>query len=81
MKLKFNGSLERTTTGCAPCGTKKVSESVFRNSKTYYLPSGATLTFRYGQTYDVSEEDAEFLLLYNWDDDNGVNHRQFEVIE
>lgn len=81
MILRFNGSVERESHGCVPCGTRSVSESVFRRSKTYYLPSGRSLTFRVGQTYDVSEEDGEFLLLYNWDDEHGVNHRQFEVVE
>ena len=81
MIIKFNGSLEREEHGCVPCGTKKVGQSVFKTSKLYYLPSGISLTFRVGETYDVSEEDAEFLLLYNWNDDNGENHRQFEVVE
>lgn len=63
MIVKFLGVKEKRTTGCPVCGNRS-SDTVFRMSKSYILPSGATKLFRMGQEYDLNERDAQFLLSY-----------------
>lgn len=63
MKIKFNGIYEKKTRGCPVCGRSK-SEIVFSTTKSFYLPSGRLQTFRVGNEYEVSDEDAHFLLSY-----------------
>lgn len=64
MKLKFNGLEIKTKTGCVPCGKAKGSTSL-QTTKTFFLPSGRTVTFRQGRAEEVSAEDGAFLLDYN----------------
>lgn len=76
MRIRFNGIVERHTTGCHSCGAHK-TDLGFTMKKRYILPSGAAITFRVGCPVEVSDEDAEFLLSYKYTDSNGI-HQVFE---
>ena len=62
MKVIFKGVKEKRS-GCPVCGHAH-SDTVFRTSKEYILPSGRIQTFRINQEYDLNERDANFLLSY-----------------
>lgn len=62
MTVVFKGIMEKRTKGCN-CKGKK-SEWTFVAYKSYILPSGITKTFRKGRPEEVSDEDGEFLLMY-----------------
>lgn len=63
--IRFMGlrELEQKSSGC--CGRRRVSEYVIKREKRMVLPSGRIVTFRIGETEDVSEEDGKFLLSLN----------------
>lgn len=79
MKIKFNGIVEKASHGCGSCGSKR-TETVFRTSKTYILPSGSTKTFISGRPEDVSDRDAAFLLSYKYTTPEGAVKQVFEVV-
>lgn len=80
MKLKFNGITEKRSKGCPVCGGGgRKTDIAFRTTKTFILPSGVTKTFRAGKIEEVSEEDGDFLLSYNYTL-NGVTKPSFEVV-
>lgn len=62
MKVVFKGVYETKRKGCHVCGARSAGTTAFSAVKTYYMPSGQTLTFRAGVPKDVSDSDAEFLL-------------------
>lgn len=70
MKVVFNGTIEKRSSGGCRCKGKTTSSSFVR-SKTYILPSGLTKKFVAGQPVEVSERDGEFLLSYVYKDVNG----------
>ena len=63
MRVKFKGIIEKVSKGCN-CKAR-ISQKQMVTKKHYYLPSGATKTFRAGVVTDVSDEDGEFLLGLN----------------
>lgn len=79
MKIKFNGVMEKRRKGCSVCGSKR-TEMGFSGSKTYILPSGITKTFRAGRCEEVKDEDAQFLLSYQYAQ-NGEVVKVFEVCD
>lgn len=79
MTLKFNGITEKKSRGCNCGGGGRKTEVAFRTTKTFILPSGITKTFRAGKTEEVSKEDGDFLLSYNYTL-NGVTKPSFEVV-
>ncbi len=79
MTIKFNGMTEKRKKGCSVCG-RRHSESGFSVSKTYILPSGVTETFRAGRCVEVKDEDARFLLSYQYEKDGQI-HKVFEVCD
>lgn len=79
MTIKFNGVMEKRKKGCSVCG-RKHTEFGFSGSKTYILPSGITKTFRAGKCVEVKDEDARFLLSYQYEK-NGEVHKVFEVCD
>lgn len=70
MKVVFNGTVEKRTSGGCNC-KGKTSSSTFIRSKMYILPSGRSVTFTVGQPVEVSERDGAFLLSYIYKDVNG----------
>lgn len=64
MRVKFNGLVEKRSKGCHVCG-KRSTDSQFVMKKRYILPSGRIETFRVGEEVEVSDEDGNFLMLYN----------------
>ena len=70
MKVVFNGTVEKRTSGGCNCKGKTTSSSFVR-SKMYILPSGRTENFIVGQPKEVAERDGEFLLSYIYKDING----------
>lgn len=81
MKIKFNGLLEKKSSGGCNC-KKQGSEYGFVNSRMYILPSGQTKTFFVGKVEDVSERDGQFLLSYNQAPDlNGHSREVFTKVE
>lgn len=79
MRLRFNGVVERRSSGCPVCGHAKIT-SVFVADKSYYLPSGRHMLFRKGQEYEVGDRDAKFLLSYKYETGKEIKHA-FEVVE
>ena len=79
MKLKFTGVIEKRSGGCGACG-KKHTDRVMKTSKTYILPSGITKTFIAGRVEEVSDTDAAFLLLYQYETPEGEIKEVFEVV-
>ena len=79
MTIKFNGVIEKRRKGCSVCGSKH-TENGFSGSKTYILPSGITKTFRAGKCVEVKDEDAEFLLSYQYEKDGKIM-KVFEVCD
>lgn len=80
MKLKFNGMYENKSSGCGVCGKRHGGGRRFITVKTFYLPSGGTLTFRANNVYELVDKDAEFLLKYNYRNDRGEKVSVFEVV-
>ena len=80
MKVVFNGMIEKKSGGCGSCG-KRRTENQFVAYRTFILPSGIIKTFRAGVPETVSPEDANFLLMYRYQDANGVVKNAFEVVE
>ena len=80
MKVVFNGSLEKRTSGGCNC-KGKVTSSSFVRSKLYILPSGQTKMFYAGKPVDVTEEDGRFLLSYVYKDINGDSRAVFSKAE
>lgn len=62
MKVKFNGMHVGSSRGCPVCGRGKVTKDSYVAVKTFFLPSGASKTFRVGMIEEVSERDGKFLL-------------------
>ena len=63
MKIKFNGMKVASSRGCPVCGKGRATKDNYVSVKTFFLPSGASKTFRVGVVEEVSERDAKFLLL------------------
>ena len=79
MRVKFNGIMEHRSSGCGACG-RKHTDRVMKTSKTYILPSGVTRTFYAGRVEEVSDQDAEFLLSYQYVASDGAVKKVFEVV-
>ena len=79
MRVVFNGTIEKKSSGCRCKG--KVTNSSFVRSKMYILPSGRTENFIVGQPKEVSERDGEFLLSYVYKDVNGDQRAIFSKVE
>lgn len=80
MKIRFTGVLEKRTGGCSRCGGGHTGQK-FATAKTYILPSGITKTFIAGRAEEVSDRDAAFLLLYQYQTPDGEVRKVFEVVE
>ena len=80
MKVVFNGTIEKKSSGGCNC-KGKVTNSTFVRSKMYILPSGRTQHFIVGQPVEVSERDGAFLLSYIYTDDNGDMRAVFTKVE
>lgn len=80
MKVVFNGTIEKKSSGGCNC-KGKVTSSTFVRSKMYILPSGKTETFVVGQPKEVSERDGQFLLSYVYKDANGDQRAIFSKVE
>ena len=80
MKVVFNGTIEKRSSGGCNC-KGKVTSSSFVRSKMYILPSGRTHTFVVGQPVEVSEQDGYFLLSYVYKDVNGDTRAIFSEVE
>lgn len=80
MKVVFNGTVEKKSSGGCKCKGKTTSSSFIR-SKMYILPSGRSHTFVVGQPVEVSERDGEFLLSYVYKDVNGDLRAVFSKVE
>lgn len=78
MKLRFTGMIEKRKSGCGCRGAS--TGAAFISSKFFILPSGAKKTFRVGVAEEVTEQDADFLLSYNYTDPRGTVHNVFEVV-
>lgn len=64
MKVKFNGIVEKKTSGGCNCKRQSTGYS-FSNVRMFILPSGTKKTFYAGDTAEVSETDGKFLLSMN----------------
>ena len=80
MKVVFNGTIEKRSSGGCNCKGKTTSSSFVR-SKMYILPSGRSQNFILGQPVEVSERDGAFLLSYIYKDVNGDLRAVFSRVE
>lgn len=81
MKVVFNGTVEKRTSG-GGCRCKgKVSGASYVKTKMYILPSGQSKTFFAGKVEEVSEQDGNFLLSYVYKDVNGDYRAVFTKVE
>lgn len=80
MKVVFNGTVEKRSSGGCNCKGKVTSAS-FVNSKLYILPSGKSQQFYAGKPVEVSEQDGNFLLSYIYKDANGDTRAIFSKVE
>ena len=80
MKVVFNGTVEKRSSGGCNC-KGKTTNSTFIRSKMYILPSGRSETFIVGQPVEVSERDGQFLLSYIYKDVNGDLRAIFSKVE
>lgn len=80
MKVVFNGTIEKRTSGGCNCKGKVTSAS-FINNKLYILPSGKSQQFYVGKPVEVSERDGNFLLSYIYKDANGDTRPIFSRVE
>ena len=80
MKVVFNGTIEKRSSGGCKCKGKTTSSSFVR-SKMYILPSGKSQTFVVGQPVEVSERDGNFLLSYIYKDVNGDTRAIFREVK
>lgn len=79
MKVVFNGTIEKRSSGCNCKG--KMTSSSFVTSKLYIMPSGRAHQFIIGQPVEVSERDGNFLLSYIYKDANGDTRSVFREVE
>lgn len=80
MRVVYKGQIEKTETGCAPCGNKRKGRSHFVTERSFFVPSGQQIKFRLNEPVNVSKRDGEFLLQYNYDDENGMRRAVFEEV-
>lgn len=80
MKVMFNGTVEKRTSGGCNCKGKVTSAS-FVNSKNYIMPSGKSQQFYVGKPVEVSDKDGEFLLSYIYKDANGDSRAVFSKVD
>lgn len=81
MRVKFNGMVTKGGGGgCIPCGKSRKSSSKFSYMVELMLPSGAFVTFRAGQEYDVQDIDANYLLKHGTVNIGGEEKPVFEVV-
>lgn len=80
MKVVFNGTVEKKSSGGCRCKGKTTNSSFIR-SKTYIMPSGRSHTFIVGQPVEVSERDGQFLLSYIYKDANGDLRAVFSKVD
>ena len=80
MKVVFNGTIEKRSSGGCNCKGKTTSSSFVR-SKMYILPSGRSQNFILGQPVEVSDRDGAFLLSYIYKDVNGDMRAVFSRVE
>ena len=80
MKVVFNGTIEKRSSGGCNCKGKTTSSSFVR-SKMYILPSGRSQNFILGQPVEVSDRDGAFLLSYIYKDVNGDLRAVFSRVE
>lgn len=80
MKVVFNGTVEKRSSGGCKC-KGKVTNSSFVRSKMYILPSGRSVNFVVGQPVEVSERDGNFLLSYIYKDANGDMRAVFTKVD
>lgn len=62
MIVVFKGVREVRKGGCPVCGARRKTSIPLQTTRTYFLPSGISKTFRIGIEEEVSEVDGEFLL-------------------
>lgn len=77
MKVRFNGMILKKTKGCGCSG--KTSSLGMTAVWGLTLPSGTHKVFRKGHIEEVTEEDADFLLDYEYTQD-GTKKKAFEVV-
>ena len=80
MKVVFNGTVEKKSSGGCRC-KGAVSSSSFVRNKMYIMPSGISQNFVIGKPVEVSDQDGEFLLSYIYEDVNGDTRAVFSKVE
>ena len=67
MIVKFLGVKgERKKTGCPVCGTRVRTSNTISYTKRMILPTGRVMIFVLNKTYEVSDEEGQFLLDYHY---------------
>lgn len=77
MRLKFNGIYSKVQKGGCRCAGGGTTKTTFQTRRGFRLPSGRYITFHYGETYEITEEDASFLLSYTYTGKDGLTFHAF----
>lgn len=62
MIVRYLGARIIKSTGCSSCGSRRVVDYGLQPILHEILPSGCRITFRLGETQEVSQSDGEYLL-------------------
>lgn len=63
--LGIKGTVKQS--GCPVCGGKRKTDTSLQYSKSIMFPSGKRMVFLINQTYEVSEEEGQFLLRIKYE--------------
>ena len=82
MKVMFNGMYTKIGGGGCKCRGNRAGKVAFVTRRSLTLPSnGRTISFHLGESYDVSEEDARFLLSYTYRNTDGAVFNAFTRLD
>ena len=82
MKIRFNGMYSKVgKSGCNCHGTHNGGKIAFLTHRSFVLPSNRQMSFHIDEVYEVSEEDARFLLSYTYTDKDGLTFNAFSEVK
>ncbi|MDH6364653.1 hypothetical protein M2139_001640 [Enterococcus sp. PF1-24] len=81
--LGIHASVKGRSTGCSSCGgqgKRFYQNGKFIREKRITLPSGQSINFVLGQTHEVSDADADFLLNLTFPSKNDEQKQAFKIV-
>lgn len=79
-KIKYIGAIEtRTAGGCCGRSTASSTTVTMRHNARFMLPNGEILTVALGEIYELTDDNAEFLLDHSTTH-QGKKYKMFERV-